>query len=46
MVGEIRTTGNNRVYESVLEFLNVPPDGCNQFPRVNASKRNRLAWLA
>jgi hypothetical protein len=35
-----------RVYENVLEFLQLPSDGRNEFPRVNASKRNRLAWLA
>lgn len=35
-----------RVYEGVLEFLDVPSDGRSQFPRVNASKRNRFQWLA
>jgi hypothetical protein len=35
-----------RVYESVLEFLDVPSDGRSQFPRVNTAKRNRFQWLA
>ena len=35
-----------RVYTEVLEFLGVPPDDREAFPRVNAGKRSRLAWLA
>jgi hypothetical protein len=34
------------VYEDVLSFLDVPSDGRKEFPKVNASKRNRSAWLA
>jgi hypothetical protein len=35
-----------RVYQEVLEFLGLPHDGRCKFPRVNASKCNRLQWLA
>ena len=35
-----------QVYQDALSFLNVPDDGRNDFPRVNASKRNRLQILA
>jgi hypothetical protein len=35
-----------RVYEEVLKFLGVPSDGRTEFPRVNASKKNRATWLA
>jgi hypothetical protein len=35
-----------RVYEEVLSFLGLPSDGRNEFPKVNAGKRNRLSWLA
>jgi hypothetical protein len=34
------------VYEETLAFLGLPWDGRHSFPRVNASKRSRLAWLA
>jgi hypothetical protein len=33
-------------YQDVLTFLSLPNDGRNVFPRVNASKRNRLQTLA
>src|SRR5262249_437877 len=33
---------SNRVYHDALNFLGVPDDGRSAFPRVNASKRNRL----
>jgi sulfotransferase family protein len=36
----------SRVYQDVLTFLSLPNDGRNVFPRVNASKRNRLQNLA
>jgi Sulfotransferase domain len=35
-----------RVYQDVLAFLGLPDDGRTEFPRVNASKRNRLQRLA
>jgi hypothetical protein len=35
-----------RVYENVLQFLGLKSDGRHEFPRVNASKRNRWQWLA
>lgn len=35
-----------RVYRQALEFIGVPDDGRSEFPRVNASKRNRSQWLA
>jgi hypothetical protein len=34
------------VYQDALTFLGLPHDGRNSFPRVNASKRNRLQALA
>jgi hypothetical protein len=34
------------VYQDALSFLGLPNDGRNSFPRVNASKRNRLQGLA
>src|SRR5262249_44824012 len=34
------------VYQDTLSFLGVPDDGRCHFPRVNASKRNRLQGLA
>jgi hypothetical protein len=36
----------SRVYQDALTFLGLPNDGRNVFPRVNASKRNRLQALA
>lgn len=35
-----------QVYQEALSFLGLPDDGRGEFPRVNASKRNRLQWLA
>jgi Sulfotransferase domain len=35
-----------RLYQDVLTFLRLPDDGRNAFPKVNASKRNRLQVLA
>jgi len=34
-----------RVYDEVLEFLELPHDGRQEFPRINESKRTRLEWL-
>lgn len=36
----------SRVYHDALTFLDLPIDGRNEFPRVNAGKRNRLQPLA
>jgi hypothetical protein len=35
-----------QVYEEVLGFLDLAPDGRTEFPRLNASKRSRSARLA
>jgi hypothetical protein len=35
-----------KVYQGALDFLGLPKDGRKEFPRVNASRRNRLQWLA
>lgn len=35
----------SNVYIEVLEFLGVPSDNRNQFPRINESRRLRLLWL-
>lgn len=37
--------GPQRIYDEVIEFLEVPHDGRTEFPRVNESKRARLDWL-
>lgn len=34
------------IYEEVLSFLNVPSDHRSNFPRVNANKKYKSAWLA
>jgi len=34
------------VWEEVLQFLELPPDGRVDFPQVNSSKRNRSQWIA
>jgi hypothetical protein len=34
-----------RVYDEVIDFLEIPHDGRNEFPRINESKRARLDWL-
>lgn len=33
------------VYDEVIEFLELPPDGRTEFPRINDSKRARVAWV-
>jgi hypothetical protein len=38
-------TSPRRVYDEVIEFLEIPHDGRTEFPRVNESKRARLNWL-
>ncbi|MEB3887041.1 sulfotransferase [Lyngbya sp. CCY1209] len=34
------------VYEEVLSFLEVPSDNRSDFPRINANKKYKNAWLA
>jgi len=34
------------VYEEVLSFLEVPSDNRSNFPRINANKKYKNAWLA
>jgi len=34
-----------QVYSEVVEFLQLPPDGRTEFPRINDNKRARVAWL-
>jgi hypothetical protein len=33
------------VYDDVIQFLDLPHDQRTEFPRINESKRARLAWL-
>jgi len=33
------------VYDEVIEFLNLPDDNRNEFPRINENKRARFDWL-
>src|SRR5262249_2501350 len=37
---------SERVYREALDFIGLSTDGRGTFPRANASKRNRLQWLA
>jgi len=34
-----------RVYDEIIAFLGIPHDNRSEFPRINESKRARLAWL-
>jgi Sulfotransferase domain len=34
-----------RLYDEVIEFLEIPHDGRTEFPRINENKRARMAWL-
>jgi hypothetical protein len=34
-----------RIYDEVIQFLEIPHDGKTEFPRINESKRARLDWL-
>jgi Sulfotransferase domain len=34
-----------RVYEEVIDFLEIPQDNRTDFPRINENKRARLSWL-
>jgi Sulfotransferase domain len=34
-----------RIYDDVIEFLEIPHDGRSEFPRINENKRARVAWL-
>ena len=38
-------TSPRQVYDEVIEFLGVPRDDRDEFPRINENKRARLAWL-
>jgi hypothetical protein len=39
------TASPRRVYDDVIDFLGVPHDRRNEFPRINENKRARLSWL-
>jgi hypothetical protein len=39
------TASPQRVHEEVLAFLQLPLDHRTEFPRINESKKARLAWL-
>jgi Sulfotransferase domain len=39
------TASPAKIYDEVVEFLEVPHDGRSEFPRVNENKRARVAWL-
>jgi hypothetical protein len=39
------TASPQRVYDEVIDFLNLPHDGRTEFPRINENKRARLDWL-
>ena len=39
------TSSPKRVYDEVIEFLNLPDDHRSDFPRINENKRARLDWL-
>jgi hypothetical protein len=34
-----------RIYDEVIDFLEIPHDGRSEFPRINENKRARVAWL-
>ena len=39
------TASPDQVYNEVIQFLGIPHDGRNEFPRINENKRARLPWL-
>jgi hypothetical protein len=39
-------TSTKTVYEKILSFLNVPPDGRIDFPRINENRDFRVRWFA
>ncbi|MFL5495517.1 MAG: sulfotransferase family protein [Gemmatimonadales bacterium] len=39
------TASPGRVYDEVIDFLGVPHDRREEFPRINENKRARLSWL-
>jgi hypothetical protein len=39
------TASPQRVYDEVIDFLGVPHDRRDRFPRINENKRARLSWL-
>jgi hypothetical protein len=34
-----------RVYDEVIDFLEIPHDNRSEFPRINENKRARITWL-
>jgi sulfotransferase family protein len=34
-----------RIYDEVIQFLEIPHDGRSEFPRINENKRAKIAWL-
>lgn len=38
-------TSPRKVYDEVIDFLDVPHDNRTAFPRINENKRARLVWL-
>ncbi len=39
------TASPQRVYDEVIEFLDLPHDSRTVFPRINENKRARVAWV-
>ena len=39
------TASPQRVYDEVIDFLGVPHDHRDEFPRINENKRAKLSWL-
>lgn len=39
------TASPQKVYDEVIDFLGIPHDNRNAFPRINDNKRARMAWL-
>ena len=39
------TASPQKVYDDVIDFLGIPHDNRNAFPRINDNKRARMAWL-
>ena len=34
-----------RIYDEVIQFLDIPHDGRTDFPRINENKRAKISWL-
>ena len=39
------TASPQKVYDEVIDFLGIPHDNRNAFPRINDNKRARVTWL-